>query len=153
MQVFNDKLFINPIKIIKAFDKKTFLEAFCLIEYYKKSNFYLIGYIKYETYNFLLEINNDYKSKLPLLYFEVYKKYQKYKYDIKGNEKIHIVTIENIDKNKYISNINQIKDYIKKELHMKLTIHIQAQFIQVLLLILNYLNFYKKNKKPNIMLL
>ncbi len=113
MQVFNDKLFINPIKIIKAFDKKTFLEAFCLIEYYKKSNFYLIGYIKYEAYNFLLEINNDYKSKLPLLYFEVYKKYQKYKYDIKGNEKIHIVTIENIDKNKYISNINQIKDYIK----------------------------------------
>ena len=40
MQIFNDKLFINPIKIIKAFDRKGFDEAFDLIEYYKKNNLY-----------------------------------------------------------------------------------------------------------------
>ena len=113
MQIFNDKLFINPIKIIKAFDRESFVEAFDLIEYYKKNKFYLLGYIKYEAYNFFLDINNNYKSKLPIVYFEVYEKYQKYKYDIKEDKKIHIVTIENIDKNKYISNINKIKDYIK----------------------------------------
>lgn len=113
MQIFNDKLFINPIKIIKAFDKESFTKAFDLLEHYKKNNFYLLGYIKYEAYNYFLNINNNYKSKLPVLYFEVYEKYQKYKYDIKEDKTIHIATIEDIDKNKYINNINEIKNYIK----------------------------------------
>lgn len=113
MQIFNDKLFLNPQKIIKAFDKKTFLEAFRLIEYYKKNNFYLFGYIKYEAYNFFLDINENYNSKLPLLYFEVYEKVQAYKFDAEEDSQIYIATIEDIDKNRYIADVDKIKKYIK----------------------------------------
>ncbi len=112
MQIFNDKLFLNPIKIIKAFDKESFVEAFDLIHHFQIKDFYLLGYIKYEAYNFFLEINNNYKSKLPVLYFEVYEKFQEYKFDIKENRQINIATIEDIDKDKYIVDINKIKNYI-----------------------------------------
>ena len=116
MQIFNDKLFINPIKIIKAFDRKGFDEAFDLIEYYKKNNFYLIGYIKYEAYNFFLDLNNNYNSTNPILYFEVYKDFKKFENEhyLKENYKIQLATNEDIKKDNYIQNIDKIKNYIQE---------------------------------------
>lgn len=114
MQIFYNKLFSNPIKKIMAFDKNSFDLAFDLIDYYSKNNFYLLGYIKYEAYNYFLDININYKSKLPLLYFEVFKDYKKYEIskDLKNDDNIQIVTFENIDKYKYLQNIEKIKNYI-----------------------------------------
>lgn len=114
MQIFYNKLFSNPIKKIMAFDKNSFDLAFDLIDYYSKNNFYLLGYIKYEAYNYFLDMNINYKSKLPLLYFEVFKDYKKYEIskDLKNDDNIQIVTFENIDKYKYLQNIEKIKNYI-----------------------------------------
>ena len=114
MQIFYNKLFLNPIKKIMAFDKNSFDLAFDLIDYYSKNNFYLLGYIKYEAYNYFLDMNINYKSKLPLLYFEVFKDYKKYEIskDLKNDDNIQIVTFENIDKYKYLQNIEKIKNYI-----------------------------------------
>ena len=111
MQIFNDKLFIKPLRIIQAFDKKSFVKAFSLIEHYKKNNFYLVGYIKYEAYNYFLDIDNNFKSINPILYFEVYKNYKKYQNEfyLKQNQKIQILTSEDIEKKKYIENIDKIK--------------------------------------------
>ena len=114
MQIFYNKLFSNPIKKIMAFDKNSFDLAFELIDYYSKNNFYLLGYIKYEAYNYFLDMNINYKSKLPLLYFEVFKDYKKFEIskDLKNDDNIQIVTFENIDKYKYLQNIEKIKNYI-----------------------------------------
>lgn len=114
MQIFYNKLFLNPIKKIMAFDKNSFDLAFDLIDYYSKNNFYLLGYIKYEAYNYFLDMNINYKSKLPLLYFEVFKDYKKYEIskDLKNDDNIQIVTFENIDKYKYLQNIEKIKNFI-----------------------------------------
>ena len=114
MQIFYNKLFSNPIKKIMAFDKNSFDLAFDLIDYYSKNNFYLLGYIKYEAYNYFLDMNINYKSKLPLLYFEVFKDYKKFEIskDLKNDDNIQIVTFENIDKYKYLQNIEKIKNYI-----------------------------------------
>lgn len=75
MQIFANKKFNNPIKIIQAFDNKGFIEAFEEIEAFKKTH-YLIGYIRYEAKDVFLKKNI--KSNSPLLYFEVYEGYKKY---------------------------------------------------------------------------
>jgi len=71
MQIFAEKQFENPIKIIQAFDNKSFLDAFSEMEDLRKSNnHYLLGYVRYEAKEIFL--GKKIKSKLPLLYFEVY---------------------------------------------------------------------------------
>lgn len=69
MQIFADKKFEDPIRIIEAFDNESFIEAFNEIEALRKNN-YLLGYIRYEAKDIFL--GKNIKSKLPLLYFEVY---------------------------------------------------------------------------------
>lgn len=73
MQIFADKQFENPIKIIQAFDNKSFIEAFSQIEALRKCpNCFLLGYIRYEAKEIFL--GKEIKSSLPLLYFEVFTK-------------------------------------------------------------------------------
>lgn len=75
MQIYSDKIFKNPIKIIKAFSNEEFKRAFEEIEKYK-SRFYLLGYIRYEAKEIFL--GNQILSDLPLLYFEVFEDYETY---------------------------------------------------------------------------
>lgn len=75
MQIYSDKIFKNPIKIIKAFSNDEFKRAFEEIEKYK-SRFYLLGYIRYEAKEIFL--GNQILSDLPLLYFEVFEDYETY---------------------------------------------------------------------------
>lgn len=75
MQIYSDKIFKNPIKIIKAFSNEEFKRAFEEIEKYK-SRFYLLGYIRYEAKEIFL--GNQILSDLPLLHFEVYEDYETY---------------------------------------------------------------------------
>lgn len=69
MQIFAGKIFENPIKIIEAFDNKSFVEAFSQIELLRNAH-YLLGYIRYEAKEIFL--GKKVKSKYPLLYFEVF---------------------------------------------------------------------------------
>ena len=64
-----DKKPENPIKIIKAFDNKEFINAFQEIEALKNTHL-LAGYIRYEAKDVFL--NRTIKSHAPLLYFEVF---------------------------------------------------------------------------------
>lgn len=76
MQIFANKIFNNPIEIIKAFDNESFVEGFSRIEKLRKSH-YLLGYIRYEAKDVFL--GKQIKSDLPLLYFEAYTPSQKTK--------------------------------------------------------------------------
>lgn len=75
MQIYSNKLFKNPIKIIKAFNNEEFIKAFAEIEKYRKDK-YLLGYIRYEAKEIFLD--NKITSKNPLLYFEVYEDFEEY---------------------------------------------------------------------------
>ena len=69
MQIYSDKIFKNPQKIISAFDSESFIFAFQEIEKLK-NKYYLIGYVRYEAKDVFL--GKNIKSKYPLLYFEAY---------------------------------------------------------------------------------
>lgn len=75
MQIYSDKKFNNPVKIISAFDRKGFLKAFEEIEILK-NNYYLAGYIRYEAKDVFSGKNIN--SALPLLYFEAFENYEKF---------------------------------------------------------------------------
>lgn len=109
MQIYENKIFSKPIQIIKAFDEKSFIEAFKIIETYRKK-YYLLGYIKYEAKNFFL--NKNYSDSSPILYFEVYENYSNYL--PKEPQNIDIAVYPNILKNKYYKNIEKIKTLIEE---------------------------------------
>ncbi len=108
MQIYADKLFKNPIKIIEAFNNEDFLEAFKKIECYRGTH-YLTGYIRYEAKDIFL--NKKIVSKLPLLYFEVFEKYENF-IPQKAEQEIFLSIKPCISAKKYKENILKIKDYI-----------------------------------------
>ena len=75
MQIYSDKIFKNPQKIISAFDSESFIFAFQEIEKLK-NKYYLIGYVRYEAKDVFL--GKNIKSKYPLLYFEAYENFEKF---------------------------------------------------------------------------
>lgn len=75
MQIYDNKIFKNPIRIITAFDNLSFLNAFEIIETFSKTH-YMIGYVRYEAKDIFL--GQKVKSQLPLLYFEVFDSYEQY---------------------------------------------------------------------------
>lgn len=75
MQIYSDKIFKKPQKIISAFDSESFIFAFQEIEKLK-NKYYLIGYVRYEAKDVFL--GKNIKSKYPLLYFEAYENFEKF---------------------------------------------------------------------------
>lgn len=75
MQIYSNKLFKNPQKIIVAFDNESFISAFRELENLKE-DYYLIGYIRYEAKDVFL--GQKVQSKKPLLYFEAFKDFENY---------------------------------------------------------------------------
>lgn len=133
MQIFADKKFENPIKIIEAFDNKSFIEAFSQIETLRKSH-YLLGYIRYEAKDVFLgkkadceqrlkgettlspgtpfnASNQAIKSKYPLLYFEAYKELGEFCEQNSPSE-IHLKPEATIHYKDYKKAIQQIKKEI-----------------------------------------
>lgn len=108
MQIFADKKFENPVKIIEAFDNKSFIEAFSQIEILRKSH-YLLGYVRYEAKDIFL--GKKIKSKYPLLYFEVYKKCGEF-CEQNSSKKINLYPEATIDYKTYKKAIEQIKKEI-----------------------------------------
>lgn len=108
MQIFADKKFENPVGIIKAFGNESFFETFSQIENLRKRH-YLLGYIRYEAKDIFL--GKKLKSKMPLLYFEVYEKFEKFK----PSKKVQDISINPealIDYKTYKNAIEKIKDEI-----------------------------------------
>ena len=75
MQIYSNKLFQNPQKIIVAFDNESFISAFCELENLKE-DYYLVGYVRYEAKDVFL--GQKVQSKQPLLYFEAFKGFENY---------------------------------------------------------------------------
>lgn len=111
MQIFADKKFENPIKIIEAFDNKSFVEAFSQIETLRKCH-YLLGYIGYEAKDIFL--GKKIKSKYPLLYFEVFNGKCVGEFCCKQNspQKVNLILEAMIDYKTYKKAIQQIKKEI-----------------------------------------
>lgn len=110
MQIFADKKFTNPVGIIKAFDNDGFFEAFSQIENLRKRpNNYLVGYIRYEAKEIFL--GKQVESQMPLLYFEVFENYEKFKISQKKLN-VNISPVSLIDYNTYRKAIEKIKGEI-----------------------------------------
>lgn len=109
MQIFAGKRFNKPIIIIEAFDNKSFIKAFSQIELLRKRpDTYLLGYIRYEAKDVFLD--KKIKSKLPLLYFEVFNNYIEF---AKQNTIEAVIKTEpNITYKKYSKAIEKIKKEI-----------------------------------------
>lgn len=75
MQIYSNKLFKNPQKIIVAFDNESFTSAFRELENLKE-DYYLVGYVRYEAKDVFL--GQKVQSKYPLLYFEAFKEFENY---------------------------------------------------------------------------
>lgn len=105
--IFANKKFSNPIKIIKAFDSQGLKEAFVEIEKFRHSA-YLLGYIRYEAKEVFL--GKDIKSDLPLIYFEVFEKYEEFIPEITSPSIIS--TEPEISYDEYAKNLIEIKNQI-----------------------------------------
>ena len=75
MQRYANRTFENPVAVIEAFDYGGLVDAFKKIEQVRATH-YLLGYIRYEAKNALLDHN--FHSDLPLLYFEAYTTFTPY---------------------------------------------------------------------------
>ena len=99
MIVFGEKLFINPLKKIVAFNFDELKAAFAEIEELKK-NFYLVGYLRYNAFS-------KQSSDFPLLYFEVFNSYNIYK--TKKTKKLLLNPTSCVNFCEYADAINKIK--------------------------------------------
>jgi para-aminobenzoate synthetase/4-amino-4-deoxychorismate lyase len=75
MQRYANRTFENPVAVIEAFDYGGLVDAFTKIEQVRATH-YLLGYIRYEAKNALLD--HGYHSELPLLYFEAHASFTSY---------------------------------------------------------------------------
>lgn len=111
MQIFADKKFENPIKVIEAFDNESFFEAFKKIEDLRKCpDTFLLGYIRYEAKDIFL--GRKIKSKLPLLYFEVHGGKCKGEFCSQNSPALTLKTSPQINYKTYSKAIEKIKEEI-----------------------------------------
>lgn len=75
MQRYANMAFENPVDVIEAFDYGGLVDAFKKIEPLRATH-YLLGYIRYEAKNALLD--HGFRSDLPLLYFEAHTTFMSY---------------------------------------------------------------------------
>ena len=108
MQIYSDKVFKNPIKVIKAFDSDSFVQSFKEIEALK-TKYYLVGYVRYEAKDIFL--GKYITSKMPLLYFEVFENFEKF--ELKQNSKdVFLFPKPDITFEEYKKGFDAIKDEI-----------------------------------------
>lgn len=105
--IFANKKFSNPIKIIEAFNSQEFKNAFKEIEKFRHTH-YILGYIRYEAKEVFL--GHEIKSDLPLLYFEIFEKYEEFIPEITSPAMIS--TESEISYDEYAKNLTEIKNQI-----------------------------------------
>ncbi len=107
MIIYSNKLFENPVEVIKAFDSQEFLICFKKIESLREK-YFLVGYIRYEAKDIFL--GKSVKSELPLLYFEVFDGFKEYQ--PKKGVYAKLNTAPDITFNEYKNALTQIKEEI-----------------------------------------
>lgn len=107
MIIYSDRLFENPLEIIKAFDGQELPECFQKIEKLREK-YYLAGYVRYEAKDAFL--GKDIKSDLPLLYFEVFDRYKDFEFSCGGQPDFKASPA--ISYAEYSSALRQIKNEI-----------------------------------------
>ena len=110
MFIFSETEFKNPEKIIEAFNKEQFFAALKVIDELKEE-YYLAGYISYEAGKFFL--NQEIKSKTPLLYFEAHRKSAIHKTE-EPKKTANLYINEKITFDEYRKNFEKIKNYISQ---------------------------------------
>ena len=110
-------LFRNPKNIISCLSPSSFVSSFKDIEAALDKGYYVAGFFSYEAgYNFEDRLREDKKSAFPLVYMGIY--------DKPSREYLHAGSRDrpewpknlrlNISKDDYSSDIEQIRDYIRK---------------------------------------
>lgn len=107
MLIYSDKVFQNPVHVVKAFDNEEFKNAFAELEILKEK-YYLVGYVRYETYKIFQNIAIT--SKEPLLYFEAYRDYSAFETAPLAHHKTY--TYPKVSREEYFANIDYIKEQI-----------------------------------------
>ncbi len=107
MIIYSDKLFENPVCILKAFNEKQLVECFQKIEELSKK-YFLVGYIRYDAKDVFL--GNACQSDMPLLYFEVFDRFKSYKPDKNSYAKLKVTQDMSFDE--YSDAVNKIKEEI-----------------------------------------
>lgn len=107
MQIYSDKVFKNPVYIIKAFNNEEFKSAFAELEFLKEK-YYLVGYVRYEAYKIFQNISIT--SKEPLLYFEAYRGYSDFEAAPLAPHKTS--SYPKVNREEYLVNIAYIKEQI-----------------------------------------
>lgn len=111
MQIYHNKCFLEPIDTITAFNNNELIEAFKKLEDLRNKDLYLLGYIRYEVKDIFL--GKEIQSELPLLYFEVFDKYNEYA-PYKPRKIINIYSEPEISFKQYSKAIDKIKKHISK---------------------------------------
>ena len=110
-------LFDHPISIISCYDQSSFNESFRKMESALKSGAYLAGFLSYEAgYCFEERLREDKARGFPLIYMGVYDPPKISPARIRAprfKNKLENLRL-NISKQKYSSNIETIRDYIRK---------------------------------------
>lgn len=104
MQIYQDKVFENPVEIIEVFESKKIKNAFEKIEQLKNRGLYLLGYMRYDL--------NVKQSPAPLIYFEAYDSFTPF-VAAEPDYKIGTIIEPLISKEEYISKIDFIKNKIQ----------------------------------------
>lgn len=95
MQIYSDKIFKNPVKVIRTAGKKEVNEAVIKLDELRKK-YYLTGFISYD---------------FDKLYFECFEGYEKY--EPASSKKLGTILKPLISKEDYIENFGKIKNYIE----------------------------------------
>lgn len=74
-QLFGDKMFCQPLAVVKAMNSRECQQAFQLIADYARK-YYVLGYVSYQAKEVFL--GKHFESPTPLLYFEVYDDFHPY---------------------------------------------------------------------------
>ena len=104
MQIYANKIFCNPVKIIEIFDPKDVKSALDQIEILQKKGLYLVGYMRYDLKNA--------NSNFPLIYFEAFDSFEPFVQKI-PDYKIGTIVKPLITKEDYSKQVTFIKEQIK----------------------------------------
>lgn len=111
MSVFAGKIFENPVRILTAFDKKSFVDAFEKIEILRRK-YLLLGYVRYEAKDIFL--GKDVESSLPLLYFEVYENFAQTDFSPNSHENSFVLPETTLRYENYKKDVEEVKRLISE---------------------------------------
>lgn len=109
--IFGNFVYSKRLEVFVAFNKKEFFEVLEQIDE-KKTLGYVVGYIKYEAWHYF--IDEEYCSKTPLLYFELFAKKAPFYPDDMEYDVFYPKVVQKQNFTLYKKSVAQIKSAIKR---------------------------------------